>query len=216
MVGLGELERLGTVLRAIVDGARVSSSASEIGALIGESIEYVDQSLTCLLNDGLVDCWGDPGQVVWTLTPIAAEGLRVHIVEYGLTGRSRWEGITFQPESISTRRRKNNSRVDDPIDDVVDPRPGPPEIAISDEESRRARPRGPWKVEHLPKPTLILMGCGLVWKERKKGSKKPCDVCKGLRLPTNAYCAKCSRWGLDAVVATRKSLARKNSRNKAS
>ena len=156
------------------------------------------------------------GQVVWTLTPIAAEGLRVHIVEYGLTGRSRWEGITFQPESISTRRRKNNSRVDDPIDDVVDPRPGPPEIAISDEESRRARPRGPWKVEHLPKPTLILMGCGLVWKERKKGSKKPCDVCKGLRLPTNAYCAKCSRWGLDAVVATRKSLARKNSRNKAS
>ena len=193
------------VLRAIVGGPRAWSTSSAIAEASELDIDQVSGSLSDLSAGG----WVDPWQDAWTLTPFAAEYLGVRLCEFGLSGRLRWSDVP-----PSTVRPKRERPAPESVDELVDHGPSPATIAEANEERARWRARAPFDVDRLPWPTILLMGCSLVWTERqvraarKRGTKPAsvtqCGACHNLPLKPGTYCLRCDRWHLDGVVAKKR------------
>lgn len=207
------LEHWAAVLGAIVDAPRAWSTVAEL-ADATECTEYhISETLNDLALNGMASAWSPRPEVEgWTLTPLSAEGLKVSLCEYGMSGRARWR------RRDEPARRPKVGRVGPRLDPalVIDPGPGPEAAATAADESSRWRPKGPLRVEQLPRPTVILTGSKSTWDEapghvanRKRPPKKTCSQphkfkcssCLGARLKPNVYCARCHRWGLDGLVA---------------
>jgi hypothetical protein len=212
-----ESESWSAVLTAIVEGPLAWSGASDLAEALAWEVDSVCEVLCELTLNGLVEPWARADGVAHTLTPLAARGLEVHIVERGLNWRPRWEPID---------RRRRVARPGRGTDDgalarVPDPGPGPAEIAEASDELSKWRPRGPMRVEHLPRPTVLLMGCETDWSERSSAvagrhaptagattrTKRRCSACQGRRLSPSTYCLRCNRWGLDGLIAAHRRAA---------
>jgi hypothetical protein len=211
----------GAVLGAVVDGARPWSGAAELAAVLGWQPERLSPVIDDLIINGLIVEWARPGSVSYTLTPLSADGLNVHIVERGY--RTVWA-----PRCSPGRPPAGSSTPEGY--DPPDPSPGPAELAADREESGRWRPRGPLEADRFPRPRLILTGSETVWRERaapvagKRLDRKAlaarrrfrCSACKGLRLEPDTYCARCCRWGRDGTIAAHRRAAAAAARGNAS
>ena len=206
-----------SVLDALIDAPRAWSEAAYLADALGWT--YADALITIgeLVAEGLLALWAREGKAdVYTLTPLAASGLSVHLVACQRLTRTRW---SRRPEPGRPDRPPATDG-DDLAVDPVDPSPGPFERAAAAEAAERWRPRPGLRIGSLPKPTVLLLGCESTWWEtrgkvanarppRKTKSKNAppvpapmiCSCCKGHRLAPTHYCLRCGRWGLDGLLA---------------
>ena len=211
------LDHWPAVLGAIIDGPRAWSTAAEVAEGAGLEPSLILDVLCDLALNGMAAAWSPrPGVEGWTLTPLSAEGLQVSLYEYDITGRCRWRR---RGEALRARRAFPSDPPPDPAA-VPDPSPGPAERAEAADDLKRWRPRGPLRVEHLPRPAVVLTGCKVAWDEApgfdlgarlktlrpRRSKRKPvpkfqCTACNGARLAPSHYCLRCDRWGLDGLVA---------------
>jgi hypothetical protein len=206
------LDEWSAVLGAVVDGARAWSGAREIAALLEWPVEYVNEVLSDLSANGLVEPWG----AAFTLTPLSAEGLKVHIVERGY--RYVWAPL------FDHGRPARSKAVE--ASEAMDPSLSPLDVAAAREESDRWLPRGPFDVDRLPRPRVIVTGSETTWSERParvagrryvvKMAAYACSACRNSKMDPCDYCLRCDRWGLDGLVAARRRAAKAtSSRDKA-
>lgn len=199
---ISEARDLCAILDAIRDGPLAWSTAVEIGEAVGT--EGVQDGLLWLIDAGLVEAWLQCRPVAFTLTPLAAEGLGVELRERGLAGRLYWA------EKRKRKKRDLKRMVlapSDPALELVDPSPGPAELAIVAEEARRWKPRGAFSVDALPKPTRLLYDDGNPWHEFAVEADVRCGVCKDRPLALTEFCLSCRRWGYDGIVAKKRRQA---------
>lgn len=200
------------ILSAIVDGARAWSTPAGLLASVGCEPGELEHAINELHANSLIEPWGGR----WTLSALSAELLAVELADDGgVVGRERWAPVGRPP-----RRPSRDDVGPDPVGSLVDPGPGPAELASDriDAESRPRRP-GPADPDRLPRPTVLLAGCASTWSEATqhdppppRGRPRPrrrkpagvCSACKGSPLPRSAYCLRCDRWGWDDVVRSRR------------
>lgn len=206
-------EAWSAVLGAIVDGPAAWSTAADVAAILTWEFETANEVLHDLSLNWMAERWDRPGAEAWTLTPLAAEGLNVCLIEDHFSGRLRWR----RGEPPPRRARRPGGPGVDPVD-VPDPAPGPEELAEAAEAAARWRPRGPLDPDRLPRPTVVLTGSRSTWDEapapvagrrRGKGPKVPfhCSACRGAKLKPSVYCGRCCRWGFDGLVAAHRRAA---------
>jgi hypothetical protein len=202
-------EAWSAVLGAIVDGATACSAITDIAEVLACDDDSVSEVLCELEVNGLVERWAQASGLTYTLSALAAEGLRVHIVEHGLAARARWERIR---ERRGHRRTRGRPSEDAALARAIDPATSSAEAAEAADEAEHWRPKGPLKVDQLPRPTILLTGADTDWGEtdasgrtqpiraarRKPG---PCSACHGRPLRASTYCLRCRRWGLDGLIA---------------
>lgn len=228
------LDGWGAVLGAVVDGARAWSTAADLADALQWAVADVVIIVDELVVNGMLAAWAPDGAPAWTLTPLSAEGLHVSLCEHGngVHGRLAWRRDDVRGDD--RRRRPGRGRVElpdggDPLRHAPDPRPGPAAIAEAADEADHWKPRGPLRVDQLPRPTVILLGSETTWSEapaRVAGRRTPpprkgkkgkgqgaapapyhCSACRGQRLRPSAYCLRCGRWGLDGLVAAHRRAA---------
>ena len=208
------------VLRAIVEGTRAWSSPAEIALQSELAIEEVCIHLSELDAGGWVEKWDE----AWTLTPFAAEYLGVRLYEFGLAERVRWSAVPPATKRPSRAKRRETEDHADALHEVVDPGPSVEEMVEWKDEVEKWWPKAPFDVDRLPRPTIFLMGCAIVWTEkpatiagkpRSKRTPPPhhCSACKNSPLKPGVICGRCLRWNLDGVVATRRRAAHVAKRN---
>jgi len=201
------------VLRAIVDGACAWSSAAVIAENSGLVIDDVTTCLSELHGQGWVEPWNE----AWTLTPYAADYLGVHLYVFGLAEHMRWTNVTVVEKKRKKRSSANESHC--PSKEPIDTSPSAEAIFEASEDLENWRPRSRISVDRLPWPTIILFGCSTVWTEKpprpprrsKSSPEAPtkCSACKNLPLAPGMYCARCCRWHLDGLVASRRRSEKK-------
>lgn len=89
---LCECDRL--VLRVVASGGEAVRRTAVVAFELGVSPAVALEVLTRLESRGLVERWTprlNPGLELWTLSPLSAELLHVHLVEHGLDELWRWD-----------------------------------------------------------------------------------------------------------------------------
>lgn len=209
-------EEVAAVLAAIRDGAVAWSTAGDLARATELDRGRIDCALAMLWSMGLVETTGGmTEEEAWTFTPLAADGLRVTLEERrGLVSRPYWVGINM----ASGRDRSESLHVHVPcegtlvsVDELVDPGPGPAELAEEADEARHWTPRGPFRVDNLPRPTRLLYDDGPPWREMvappPPSHASACHICQGRKLDPAEFCLSCRRWGFDGLVAHRAKVA---------
>jgi hypothetical protein len=192
-----DAETLAAILGAIRDGATAWSTADEIAELLEADRSDVLEQLGTLIRIGMVAEMGDDPPT-FTLTPLAASGLNLEIRERGIGSRPYWA----DRRSLLARVRYGATD-DETFAELVDQNPSPEELAIKAEEARGWKPKGPFDVDRLPRPSRLLYHDGNPWDE----GHGTCGTCQGRRLSNDEYCLDCSRWGFDWLVAKHRRLA---------
>lgn len=187
-----------TLLRAIIAAPNAWPTPSQLAQDLGWELSATVDLLADLDVAGWVVVWDrDEGPSV-TLTSLAAERLGVHLVETGPEEEPRWWPVG-DPEPPAPRAKNVCAKEDSAqLDFVVDPTPGPQDLAIAAEA--RSVPqvgvRGAW-----PRPK-VLVGSGLIpWPGPRENADHVCPACGDQPLPPNAYCLRCDRWGLDQALS---------------
>ncbi len=94
MPDLTESDRI--ALRAITAGTEACCRTEVLAFRLGLGPLVAGELLTRLESAGLVECWRPklhPRLALWTLTPLAAEAIGVHLVECGVDELWRWDTV---------------------------------------------------------------------------------------------------------------------------
>ena len=88
------------VLRAVASGPEACRRTAVIGWELGLGHDCTERYLRALEDRGLLDCWRptlNPRLELWTLSPLGAELLHVHLVETGVDELWRWNDDGSDP-----------------------------------------------------------------------------------------------------------------------
>jgi hypothetical protein len=199
------------LLRAIVSAPLGWQTPVEISALLGLDLDRTSEALADLDAGGWLASWETERALYVTLTPHAAERLRVRLVQVGRSEVMRWRSLD-EPEPPAPHVSTVSSGRADFLDLIADPAPGPEAEAIGAEHAQRlaatkAAEGGEAWLALLPRPT-ILLGLGLTpWPGPRPAAGRPCPGCNARELSMRSYCLVCDRWGLDHLLVAARGRA---------
>ena len=198
------------LLRAVVSAPIAWQTPAELAERLGQAIDPTSDALADLDIDGWLDPWEVDDTVYVTLSPRAAEQLRVRLTQVGRSDNFRWTSL-LEPEPMPPLARGRGQGNGAMLDIVADPTPGPEAIAEASEraqelaEAKAAAGDASW-LDWLPRPK-ILLGLGLSpWPGPVRDPSLACPACGSEPIDATAYCLVCDRWGLDHLLKTRKTL----------
>jgi hypothetical protein len=117
------------IIEAIIDGALAWSTVEQLGRDLRREGDDLADELVELEVSGWVETWEEwPQGIAVTLTPLAARLLEVRIVEVGSSESPRW-ARSGMPEPRASKA-KGWLIFPSMIENIVDPSPGPVELAM--------------------------------------------------------------------------------------
>lgn len=175
----------------------------EVALALGEGADETSDLLCDLDLEGWIEVWEDEQGPLICLTPLAAERLRLRLVENGPGVSPRWVSID-EPEPPLPRVYQPGSGDKETALGFVQDNALPPDVGaeraeitlarareLSDDERRRSN------LDGLPRPTLLL-GVGTTpWPGPTLPDGWVCPVCGNRALAAHMYCLYCDRWGFD-------------------
>lgn len=185
-----------SVLGKLVEAKLAWQRPSELAKLLSWSVEETTDLLADLDVAGWLEVWEQEGEPSVTLSALAAERLGVRLVECGPDQTPRWWPIG-EPEPPQPRARHVCvSERSASFEFLIDPGPRPDELAAMLDLSATDEGEPRW-----PRPNLIIGEHLSPWPGPREPEQDKCPACHGRRLPSNAYCLRCDRWGLDGRLA---------------
>ncbi len=192
------------LLRALTAAPIAWQTPAQLASRIGGPREPAYDALADLDAAGWLDPWETGGEQYVTLTPHAAERLRVRLVPAGRSETLRWVPVD-DPEPCPRAPGRGQGDID-ALDLIPDPAPGPAaEVEAAERAERMLRrnvdgsrvPSESW----FPRPT-ILLGSGLTpWPGPRAEKGRTCPGCFSMPISERAYCLVCDRWGLDSLLS---------------
>lgn len=189
-------ERGRICLWALVDGPASWRSAPDLGDATGLGPDLLAELADLDAGGWLEIADGDDGPLVM-LSALGAERLGVRLFEQA-EDSYRWVPLSdpWPPERQARESPRHVAPTD--IEGLVDPAPGPAELA------RRSEQSGRWGEDvpdgEPPRPS-ILIGLALSpWPTSPPDPDRPCPGCRGRHLPPSWCCLVCLRWGLDHTL----------------
>jgi hypothetical protein len=192
------------VLNVLLEAPVAWRSPEEIAAALGWGEGEVTDLLCDLDVAGWLVVWETETGPLVTLSPLAAERLRVRLVEVGAGETPRWarEGEPDPPSPRSKHVCLNERAAS--LNFVPDPADSPDVSAVQSERTEafaKTRSEGPplrpGRRDEPPRPT-VLLGLSLTpWPGPGVVSQTTCPACRGRTLGPQTYCLYCDRWGLD-------------------
>jgi hypothetical protein len=198
------------VLDALIAAPIACQSPDDLAVALGLDVDEMTDRLSLMDEAGWIAVWdGEVGPIV-TLTPLAAERLQVVLIERGPDETPRWARAGDPVPSPPKAKHVCHSERSASLDGLPDPALTPDLAAERAERaeglaaraaSRRTGPSTPFRVEDLPRPSMLL-GQGLTpWPGPRQAPRDDCPACSDRVLLPHMYCLCCNRWGLDALLA---------------
>jgi hypothetical protein len=178
-------------------------SPAQLADSVRRGVAETTAVLIELTEAGWIEFWKSESGPQVTLSPWAAERLRVRLVEVGPDGLLRWVRVGEpHPPQRALKNRIRMAHVDPDV--LLDDEP-PPDCAAEQAEQAEQRASAPREArrafrERTPRPA-ILIGEGLIpWPGPREALDATCPVCADRPLRPRMYCLRCDRWGMDHLL----------------
>ena len=196
------------VFRALVDSRAPWQSPAELATAIGVDVCIIMDELKALESEEYIDIWlnSAAGPIV-TFSAWGSDRLGLSLAEAGGENVFRWVE-TSSTRNPKSRRRPKEGKEGSIIDNAVDQRPGPADLAeqneldeIRTEQRRRRREqRGlPLRPQDVPRPTIQYARLSPWGESRAKREERPARTCahcskgNGRRKVLKIRCQHCGR-----------------------
>lgn len=192
------------ILGVLTRGASAWLAPAEVARALGRDPEAVTDELAELHLAGWIEVWERAEGLAVILSPWGADRLQQRLVEWG--GLSfRWTDARLPELAVLRARGRSGPDRDACAEDlgrIVDPAPGPGELAEAFEAGRtgpepeRAGRGGRVPLPSRPPYPSRLIGQGLTpWPGPGPGPDHHCPACADRCLAAHEYCLRCDRWG---------------------
>jgi hypothetical protein len=197
-------ERWNRIVEAIADGPSAWMTPTALASALGLDEDETLDEVASMDVGGLLDLWERAEGLVVTLSALSASRLGRHLIEQGPSGQLRWARDGEPEPAPPPARHVVRSSASASFEFLIDPRPGPEALAEVSQQARHfrdSRPagasRGGDDRAEPPRPTMLIGTCLIPWPGPASSGSGRCPACDSRRLPPNAYCLCCDRWGMD-------------------
>jgi hypothetical protein len=204
------------VLNALLKAPIAWQTPAELAVELKGGLDETMELLSDMDVDGWIEVWDyEPGPRI-ALSSLAAERLKIHLVEVGPGETPRWAHLGDPAPPCPRAKHVCQSSVAAALEFAPDNSTPPPLAAERAERARRqaalleANPSTTIRAEDLPWPTH-LVGQGLVpWPGPTRDHATVCPACGNRRLKPHMYCLCCDRWGMDGLLPPSPGLTSKS------